>query len=83
MTDPYRIEWDTGAIDAAAGFLKQDPDGLRQLMDSIDQLAADPRPQESTAFNGQDVCRLFVGLYRVLYEIGPNVITIIVIHKVR
>lgn len=83
MTSPYPIEWDTGAIDAVAGFLKHDPDGLLQLLDAIDRLATDPRPQESTEFNGRDVRRLFVGLYRVLYEVGPDVITIIVIHKVR
>ena len=83
MTPPYRIIWDTGAIDAAAGFLKQDPDGLLLLMDTIDQLAIAPRPQDSTEFNGQDVRRLFAGLYRVLYEVGHDVITIIVIHKVQ
>lgn len=35
----YAIVWDETAIDAAARFLKDDPVGLRQLMDAVDLLA--------------------------------------------
>jgi mRNA interferase RelE/StbE len=80
---PYRIVWDTAALDTAAGILAKDPDGLRLVMDSIDRLADQPRPAESLEFAGPDVRRLFVALYRILYEIGQDdTITIIMIHRV-
>ncbi|WP_406420397.1 hypothetical protein [Streptomyces sp. NBC_00842] len=43
----YLITWDEHAIDQAARFLKDDPDGLRQLVDAVDLLADNPLPQGS------------------------------------
>ncbi|MFF0428521.1 MULTISPECIES: type II toxin-antitoxin system RelE/ParE family toxin [unclassified Streptomyces] len=76
----YEIVWDEAAIDAAARFLKDDPDGLRQLMDSIDLLADQPRPEGSAEYGSPDLRRMHVGRYRVLYEITEATITVVVIH---
>lgn len=35
----YTIVWEEAALNAAARFLKDDADGLRQLMDAVDLLA--------------------------------------------
>ncbi|MFE9933591.1 type II toxin-antitoxin system RelE/ParE family toxin [Streptomyces sp. NPDC005533] len=76
----YEIVWDESAIDAAARFLKDDPDGLRQLMDAVDLLADQPRPKDSTPYGSPDLRRMHVGSYRGMYEITEATITIVVIH---
>jgi mRNA interferase RelE/StbE len=48
-----------------------DPGGLGELLAAIDALADDPRPDGSVAW-GPVMCRLHVGPYRVLYEIGQD-----------
>ncbi|MFF1560707.1 type II toxin-antitoxin system RelE/ParE family toxin [Streptomyces sp. NPDC058279] len=76
----YSIVWDEGAIDAAARFLKDDADGLRQLMDAVDLLGDRPRPEGSAEYGSPDLRRMHVGRYRVLYEISETTITIVVVH---
>ncbi|GAA3122855.1 type II toxin-antitoxin system RelE/ParE family toxin [Streptomyces goshikiensis] len=76
----FAIVWDEPAIDAAAHFLKDDPDGLRQLMDAVDLLADQPRPEGSIPYGSQDLRRMHVGRYRVMYEITEATVTIVVIH---
>ncbi|WP_028804778.1 type II toxin-antitoxin system RelE family toxin [Streptomyces sp. 142MFCol3.1] len=76
----YKITWDEPAINTAARFLKDDPDGLRQLMDAVDLLADNPRPDGNTAYGSPDLRRMHVGRYRVLYEITDTTITIVIIH---
>ncbi|MFJ5546481.1 type II toxin-antitoxin system RelE/ParE family toxin [Streptomyces sp. NPDC093225] len=60
--------------------LKDDPDGLRQLMDAVDLLANQPRPEGTTPYGSPDLRRMHVGRYRVLYEITEATVTIMVIH---
>ncbi|MET8699967.1 type II toxin-antitoxin system RelE/ParE family toxin [Kitasatospora sp. NPDC004723] len=76
----YQITWDEPAINAAARFLKDDADGLRQVMDAVDLLASNPRPAGSTAYGSPDLRRIHIGLYRVMYEITEQTVTIVVIH---
>ncbi|MEU6862291.1 type II toxin-antitoxin system RelE/ParE family toxin [Streptomyces sp. NPDC046876] len=79
----YEIVWDEAAIDAAARFLGHDPDGLRQLMDAVDLLADQPRPDGSTPYASPDLRRTHVGRYRVMYEITETAEatgTIVVLH---
>ncbi|MBT2447885.1 type II toxin-antitoxin system RelE/ParE family toxin [Streptomyces sp. ISL-43] len=76
----YAIVWDEVAIDAASRFLKDDPDGLRQLMDAVDLLAEQPRPEGSAEYRSADLRRMYVGRYRVMYEITETTVTIVVIH---
>ncbi|MGA5642653.1 type II toxin-antitoxin system RelE family toxin [Streptomyces cinereoruber] len=76
----YAIVWSEPAVDAAARFLKDDPGGLRQLMDAVDLLADRPRPEGSTPYGSPDLRRVHVGFYRVMYEITEVTVTIVVIH---
>ncbi|MFJ8477640.1 type II toxin-antitoxin system RelE/ParE family toxin [Kitasatospora sp. NPDC094011] len=76
----YRITWDEPAINAAARFLKDDADGLRQVLDAVDLLADDPRPAGSAPYGSPDLRRIHIGQYRVLYEIVEQTVTIAVIH---
>ncbi|MFD3513933.1 type II toxin-antitoxin system RelE/ParE family toxin [Streptomyces sp. NPDC058657] len=76
----YTLLWDEAAIDAAARFLKDDQDGLRQLMDAVDLLAEQPRPAGTAEYGSPDLRRMHVGRYRVLYEIKDETVTIVVIH---
>ncbi|MGW2255923.1 type II toxin-antitoxin system RelE family toxin [Kitasatospora sp. NPDC001660] len=76
----YTIIWDEPAINAAARFLKDDADGLRQVMDAVDMLADTPRPPGTAEYGSADLRRMHVGRYRVLYEITENTVTIVVIH---
>ncbi|MFD0403738.1 type II toxin-antitoxin system RelE/ParE family toxin [Kitasatospora sp. NPDC127116] len=74
------IIWDEPAINAAARFLKDDPEGLRQVMDAVDLLADSPRPPGTAEYGSPDLRRMHVGLYRVMYEITEAAVTIVVIH---
>ncbi|MFB7378204.1 type II toxin-antitoxin system RelE/ParE family toxin [Kitasatospora purpeofusca] len=76
----WTIVWDEPAINAAARFLKDDADGLRQVMDAVDMLADSPCPPGSTEYGSADLRRMHVGRYRVMYEITENTVTIVVIH---
>ncbi|MFE4654947.1 type II toxin-antitoxin system RelE/ParE family toxin [Streptomyces sp. NPDC056707] len=76
----HAVIWDEVAIDAATRFLKDDPEGLRQLMDAIDLLADQPRPEGAAEYGSADLRRMHVGRYRVLYEIMDATVTIMVIH---
>jgi mRNA interferase RelE/StbE len=72
----FEVTFDEQAINQAAGFLADDADGLREALDAIDRLAADPRPPQSFAFGSPDLRRLRIGRYRVLYRIGADTITV-------
>ncbi|MFC8717635.1 type II toxin-antitoxin system RelE/ParE family toxin [Kitasatospora sp. NPDC057198] len=76
----FTITWDEPAINAAARFLKDDPEGVRQVMDAVDLLADYPRPPGSSAYGSPDLRRMHVGRYRVMYEITEATVTIVVIH---
>ncbi|WP_432125966.1 type II toxin-antitoxin system RelE family toxin [Streptomyces sp. bgisy082] len=76
----HSIVWSESAIAAAVRFLKDDPDGLSQLMDAVDLLADRPRPEGSTAYGSPDLRRMHVGFYRVMYEITEATVTLVVIH---
>ena len=76
----YTIIWDEAAINAATRFLKDDPHGLRQLMDAVDLLADQPRPPGTFEYGSPDLRRMHVGPYRALYEITDTTVTIVVIH---
>jgi mRNA interferase RelE/StbE len=71
-----RVEYDERAIDQAAGFLRDDPVGVRDVLNAIDQLADEPRPTGSFPYGSPDLRRLRVGRYRVLYEITSDVVAI-------
>ena len=79
----YEVVWSERALDQAAGFLADDPDGLAQLMAAVDLLADEPRPEGTAEYGSPDVRRMHVGRYRVLYDVNDTTVTVVVIHAGR
>jgi mRNA interferase RelE/StbE len=76
----YEISWEAPALSAASRFLKDDPIGLRQLLDAIDLLAFDPRPENTVTYGSDDLRRIHVGKIRAIYQIKESIITVVVVH---
>ncbi|MFE9391224.1 type II toxin-antitoxin system RelE/ParE family toxin [Streptomyces sp. NPDC006784] len=76
----YAIVWEEAALNAAARFLEDDAEGLRRLMDTVDLLAQEPRPDGTVEYGSPDLRRMYVGRYRVVYEITDNTVTVVVMH---
>lgn len=74
------VEWEPAALNAAARFLADDPDGLRKAMDAIDLLSCDPRPDGTFEYGSPDLRRMQAGRYRVLYDIDGNAGAVRVVH---
>ena len=74
MTRP--VVWSERALTAAAGFLSDDPQGLRRMLDAVDQLADDAEPAASAAHGSPALRRLRAGRHRVLHEIDDAVTVI-------
>lgn len=69
----FEVIWSERALDQAAGFLKDNPEGLEQLLRSVDLLAEDPRPAGTAEYGMPDRRRLRSGRYRALYDVdGSN-----------
>lgn len=79
----YEVTWSERALNQAAGFLEDDPDGLAQLFHTLDLLAHDPRPPGTTEYGTPDRRRLRSGRYRVLYDVDDTTVTVVVIHAGR
>ena len=73
----YQVIWSPSAINAAARFLADDGAGLSRLMDAIDLLQDDPRPEASIELGSADLRRVQVDRYRVLYEIVDATVSIV------
>ncbi|UUN26651.1 type II toxin-antitoxin system RelE/ParE family toxin [Streptomyces sp. FIT100] len=67
----WRILWEAAALNAAAGYLKDDPEGVDALLQATDQLAENARPAESRPW-GTEHWRLRRGPWRVLYRLDPD-----------
>ncbi|MCP3822616.1 type II toxin-antitoxin system RelE/ParE family toxin [Streptomyces sp. A3M-1-3] len=76
----YEITWRLRALDASTRFLKDDPEGLRQVFIAVDLLSGDPRPSGTAEYGSPDLRRMHVGQYRVMYEIADETITSVVVH---
>lgn len=74
----YEVIWEPEALAQAERFAKDDPQGVRQVFTAVDHLAEDPRPEG--AFGSTDVLRIYVGAYRVMYEISDRQVRVSVIH---
>jgi mRNA interferase RelE/StbE len=42
-----QVIWEARAIDQAAGFLRDDPDGVGEMLDAVGRLTVEPRPAGS------------------------------------
>jgi mRNA interferase RelE/StbE len=71
-----RVILEEKAINRLAGFLADDPQRVAEVLGAIDDLADAPRPSSSFPFGSQNLRRLRIGRYRVLYEIEADVISI-------
>jgi mRNA interferase RelE/StbE len=76
----WEVVWDPRAISNASRYLEDDRDGLAQVLDSIDLLAEDPRPEGSIPYGSDDLRRIHVGRYRVIIEIALQDRLVTVIH---
>ncbi len=57
------VIWEAQAIDQAAGFLHDDPNGVREMLNAVAQLADDPCPAGSFPYGSPDRRRLRSGRY--------------------
>jgi mRNA interferase RelE/StbE len=80
MGGTYEVSWSERALNAAAGFLRDDAEGLADLMDRIDDLSGDPRPVDAPPLGSPDLRRLHTDRYRALYEVDDEARTVTVIH---
>jgi len=76
----FTIVWEPAAVDLAARFLADDPDGLRDLFGAVDALAHDPRPSGVFPLGASGLFRLRVGRYRAVYEADDTSRTIKIRH---
>lgn len=79
----YRVTWTERAVATGSRFLADDAEALAQVMAATDLLANDPRPTGSFPYGSENLRRIRVGRYRVLYEIDPADQTIMVLHVSR
>ena len=71
-----QVIWEAQAIDQAAGFLRDDPAGVREMLDAVAVLADDPRPAGSFPYGSPDRRRLRIGRYRVMYDITAEAVSV-------
>lgn len=76
----WNIVWDPDAVAKASRFLDDDPAGLAQLMDAVEHLATDPKPTGSITYGSDDLRRIHLGHYRVLFEIDNDQLLVTIIH---
>jgi mRNA interferase RelE/StbE len=76
----YEIDWEPPAVDLAARYLRDDPEGLRAVLAAVDFLAEDPRPDSAFPLGATGMLRLRAGKYRVVYQIEEPTRTVSVIH---
>jgi len=76
----YSVTWSEQAISAGSRFLADDPEGLAQVLDATDRLADNPHPAGAFPYGSDDLLRIRVGSYRVLYEINPATQSITILH---
>jgi hypothetical protein len=75
-----RVTWRPEALNAAAGYMVDDPVGIAQVFNTVDTLPNAPRPTEAFPM-GKDRYRLRIGRYRLVYELQPaGAVLIDIIH---
>jgi mRNA-degrading endonuclease RelE of RelBE toxin-antitoxin system len=67
------VEWSPEAVRMASRFL-DDKTGMTELVAAVDALAGEPYP--AAGFHRGEYHRLRVGLYRVVYTVAGDVLTI-------
>jgi mRNA interferase RelE/StbE len=70
-----QVIWEAQPIGQAAGFLRDDPDGVREMLDAVARLAEEPRPAGSLPYGSPDRRWLRIGRYRVMYDITAETVS--------
>ena len=52
---------------------------VRRLLDRIESLAHNPRPDDCRKLTGRDLYRVRSGIYRILYEIHDDEVVVVVV----
>jgi mRNA interferase RelE/StbE len=76
----YSVTWSEQATSAGSRYLADDPEGLAQVLDAADLLADNPQPAGAFPYGSEDLLRVRVGRYRILYEIDRTAQSITVLH---
>ena len=76
----YEIDWEPPAVDLAARYLMDDPEGLSAVLAAVDSLTENPRPDSAFPLGATGMLRLRAGRYRVVYEIDEATRTVSVMH---
>jgi mRNA interferase RelE/StbE len=71
-----QVIWEAHAIDQAAGFLRDDPAGVREMLDAVARLVDEPRPAASFPYGSPDRRRLRIGRYRVMYDVTAETVSV-------
>ena len=71
-----QVIWEAQAIDQAAGFLGDDPNGVREMLDAVARLAEEPSPAGSFPYGSPDRRRLRIGRYRVMYDLSAETVSV-------
>lgn len=56
-----------------------DKSDVRRILDRIESLAQNPRPDDCRKLTGRDLYRVRSGVYRILYEIHDDAVVVIVV----
>lgn len=70
-----KIEWTPVAVASARRYM-HDQDGMRAIGAAVAALADDPYPSPPEGFHRGRYHRLRVGVYRIMYVVDEDVITI-------
>ena len=71
-----QVIWEAQPIGQAAGFLRDDPDGVREMLDTVARLAEEPRPAGSLPYGSPDRRWLRIGRYQVMYDITAETVSV-------
>jgi len=72
----YRVEFKKSVAKDLKSIPKKD---VQRIMTRIESLADDPRPQQAEMLTGDDKYRIRQGVYRILYQVEDDVLTVCVV----
>lgn len=76
----FTIVWLPAAMSAYRRLRTVDPIGAKLVSSTVAALATDQYPRDSHRLGGAGMVRLFIGDYRVLYEVDGETVTVYVIN---
>lgn len=83
--DTYRVEI-TPHAKRSLGRLRREPESLARILNAIEALAKDPRPPGCSKLKGsryENLYRIRVGDWRVVYAVEDELIVVVVLDVVR